>query len=235
MALFDCTCDAVSGHARALTYTTAHGDFHTPDVHARGHLRHGEGDHHRPAARARQPGGAREHLPLGHAPRRGAGGRGRGHPPLHELRRPHAHRLRRIPGVLACRHREARPTTGSRSSPSTTAARSTGRPRRTCASRKLIGADIAMQLDQCAPYPATREFVGARRGLLQRLGAPLPGSPQAARPDALRHRAGRHAPGFAFGKRAAAARDRGRSRWLRAGGASAATASAAIPWARITR
>ena len=30
MALFDCTCDAVSGHARALTYTTAHGDFHTP-------------------------------------------------------------------------------------------------------------------------------------------------------------------------------------------------------------
>ena len=30
MALFDCTCDATSGHARALTYTTAHGDFHTP-------------------------------------------------------------------------------------------------------------------------------------------------------------------------------------------------------------
>ena len=30
LALFDCTCDAVSGHARALTYTTAHGDFHTP-------------------------------------------------------------------------------------------------------------------------------------------------------------------------------------------------------------
>ena len=30
MALFDCTCDATSGHARALTYTTAHGDFRTP-------------------------------------------------------------------------------------------------------------------------------------------------------------------------------------------------------------
>ena len=76
-------------------------------VHARGHLRHGEGDHHRPAARARQPGGAREHLPLGHAPRRGAGGRSRGHPPLHELRRPHAHRLRRLPSIQPRRHREA--------------------------------------------------------------------------------------------------------------------------------
>ena len=30
MALFDCTCDAKSGNARALTFTTAHGDFHTP-------------------------------------------------------------------------------------------------------------------------------------------------------------------------------------------------------------
>lgn len=30
MALFDCTLDAQCGHARALTYTTAHGDFHTP-------------------------------------------------------------------------------------------------------------------------------------------------------------------------------------------------------------
>ena len=30
MALFDCTCDAQSGNARALTFTTAHGDFHTP-------------------------------------------------------------------------------------------------------------------------------------------------------------------------------------------------------------
>lgn len=30
MALFDCNIDATSGAARALTYTTAHGDFHTP-------------------------------------------------------------------------------------------------------------------------------------------------------------------------------------------------------------
>ena len=30
MALFDCTCDAKSGNARALTFTTAHGDFRTP-------------------------------------------------------------------------------------------------------------------------------------------------------------------------------------------------------------
>ena len=30
MALFQCTVDGRSGHARALTYTTAHGDFHTP-------------------------------------------------------------------------------------------------------------------------------------------------------------------------------------------------------------
>lgn len=30
MALFDCTIDAQSGHARALTYETAHGNFQTP-------------------------------------------------------------------------------------------------------------------------------------------------------------------------------------------------------------
>ena len=30
MGLFHCTVDGRSGHARALTYTTAHGDFHTP-------------------------------------------------------------------------------------------------------------------------------------------------------------------------------------------------------------
>lgn len=30
MALFDCSIDATSGAARTLTYTTAHGDFHTP-------------------------------------------------------------------------------------------------------------------------------------------------------------------------------------------------------------
>lgn len=30
MALFDCTIDAQSGHARALTYETAHGSFQTP-------------------------------------------------------------------------------------------------------------------------------------------------------------------------------------------------------------
>lgn len=30
MTLFDCKLDAQSGHARALTYTTAHGDFQTP-------------------------------------------------------------------------------------------------------------------------------------------------------------------------------------------------------------
>ena len=30
MALFDCACEATSGHARALSYETAHGTFHTP-------------------------------------------------------------------------------------------------------------------------------------------------------------------------------------------------------------
>lgn len=30
MALFDCTCEAQSAHARALTYETAHGTFQTP-------------------------------------------------------------------------------------------------------------------------------------------------------------------------------------------------------------
>ena len=30
MALFDCTCEATSGHARALSFETAHGTFQTP-------------------------------------------------------------------------------------------------------------------------------------------------------------------------------------------------------------
>ena len=168
--------------------------FPHPDVHARGHLRHGEGDHHRPAARARQPGGAREHLPLGHAPRGGAGGRGRGHPPLHELRRPHAHRLRRIPGVLAGRHREALRRRGH----VPVHLRRQQDPLDARGEHAHPGAHRRRHRHAAGPVrplPRHPRVRGARRGLLQRLGASLPGGPYAPRSDALRHRAGRHAPG----------------------------------------
>ena len=61
--------------------------------------------------------------------------------------------------------------------------------------QEQLGADIAMQLDQCAPYPADARVRGTRRGPVGQLGAPLPGVPHASRPDAFRHRPGRHAPG----------------------------------------
>ncbi len=47
----------------------------------------------------------------------------------------------------------------SPSSLSTTAAKIHWTPEENMRIQELIGADIAMQLDQCAPYPATREFV----------------------------------------------------------------------------
>ena len=108
MALFDCTCEATSGHARALSYETAHGNVPDAHVHARGHERHGEGRHRGSAARPRRPGGAREHVPPVAAPRRRRGGRGGRGAPLHELRRPHAHRFGRVPGVQPGRHAQAR-------------------------------------------------------------------------------------------------------------------------------
>ena len=61
--------------------------------------------------------------------------------------------------------------------------------------QEQLGADIAMQLDQCAPYPAERSFVERAVDLSASWARRCLGVPHASRPDAFRHRPGRHAPG----------------------------------------
>ena len=68
-------------------------------VHAGGHLRRGEGDVARRAARARRADRARQHLPPVAAPRPGCHPGARRPAPLHGLGRADPHRLRRLPGL----------------------------------------------------------------------------------------------------------------------------------------
>ena len=90
-----------------------------------------------------------------------------------------------------------------------------------------LGADIAMQLDQCPPVPC-REVPGRRSRRAQRcLGRPLQSRPPPRRPGALRHRAGRRLRGPAARERPAHRRARPtglRHRRLLGGGAARAHA-----------
>ncbi len=70
-------------------------------LHARGHASGGEGAVDRVAPRGRVPGSPREHLPSPAPPRCGSVPARGWHPPVHELARLGAHRLRRVPDLLA--------------------------------------------------------------------------------------------------------------------------------------
>ena len=74
---------------------------------------------------------------------------------------PDPHRLRRLPGVLAARHREDRRATASRSGPSTTARSRGSRPELAMEIQRTLGSDIAMCFDECPPGEAERQAVAA--------------------------------------------------------------------------
>lgn len=158
MALFDCTLDGCDGHARALTYETAHGPFRTPMF-----------------------------MPVGtHATVKGItvdqlhelGAQVVLANTYHLAMRPGADLIAEAGGIHRFMHYDGPMLTDSGgfqvfsladtvklSDDGVTfqsiydGARVHWTPEENMAVQQLIGADIAMQLDQCAPYPATREFV----------------------------------------------------------------------------
>ena len=158
MALFDCTVDGTSGHARALTYTTAHGDFQTPMF-----------------------------MPVGtHATVKGItpdrleelGAQVVLANTYHLAMRPGAELVAEAGGVHEFMHYFGPMLTDSGGfqifSLADTVkltddgvefksiydgARVFWTPEENMRIQELIGADIAMQLDQCPPYPAERSFV----------------------------------------------------------------------------
>lgn len=158
MALFDCTCDARSGHARALTYETAHGSFQTPmfmpvGTHA--------------TVKGVLPSTLRElesQVVLANT--------------YHLAMRPGADLVEEAGGIHEFMHYDGPMLTdsggfqvfsladtvklsddGVRFQSIYDGAKIFWTPEENMAIQQKIGADIVMQLDQCAPYPATREFV----------------------------------------------------------------------------
>ncbi len=158
MALFDCTIDARSGHARALTYETAHGSFQTPmfmpvGTHA--------------AVKGVMPSqlhdlGAQVVLANTYhlAMRPGAdliaeaGG-------IHEFMCYDGPMLTDSGGfqVFSLADTASLAEDGVTFRSIYDGAEVHWTPEENMAVQQKIGADIVMQLDQCAPYPAERAFV----------------------------------------------------------------------------
>ena len=158
MALFDCTCEARSGHARALSFETAHGAFQTPmfmpvGTHA--------------TVKGITVGQLRElqsQVVLGNT--------------YHLSLRPGADLVAEAGGLHRFMHYDGPMLTDSGgfqvfSLADTVKLDDDGltfksiydgakirwTPEDNMRIQQQLGADIAMQLDQCAPYPAERDFV----------------------------------------------------------------------------
>ncbi len=158
MALFDCTCEARSGHARALSFETAHGTFRTPMFMPVGTSA---------SVKGVTVGQLREldaQVVLANT--------------YHLSLRPGADVVAEAGGVHAFMHYDGPMLTDSggfqvfsladtlkldddgltfRSIYDGATVRWT--PEDNMRIQEQLGADIAMQLDQCAPYPAERAFV----------------------------------------------------------------------------
>ena len=158
MALFDCTCEARSGHARALSYETAHGTFRTPMFMPVGTSATVKGVL---PAQLHERG---TQVVLANT--------------YHLAMRPGADVVAEAGGVHAFSGYDGPMLTDSGgfqvfSLADTVKLDDDGvtfqsiydgskvrwTPEENMRIQELIGADIAMQLDQCAPYPAERSFV----------------------------------------------------------------------------
>lgn len=158
MALFDCALDAQSGHARALTYETAHGSFSTPMFMPVGTSATVKG------VTVGQLRELQSQVVLANT--------------YHLSLRPGADVVEEAGGVHAFSHYDGPMLTDSggfqvfsladtlkldadgltfRSIYDGTKVRWT--PESNMAIQQQLGADIVMQLDQCAPYPAEKDFV----------------------------------------------------------------------------
>ncbi len=158
MALFDCTIDAVSGSARSLTFETAHGTFSTPMFMPVGTSATVKGI----MPSVLEELGAQVVLANTY----------------HLSMRPGAEIVAEAGGIHQFMHYPGPILTDSGgfqvfSLADTVKLSDDGvafksiydgsdifwTPEENIAIQELIGADIMMQLDQCAPYPASREFV----------------------------------------------------------------------------
>ena len=158
MALFDCVCEAESGHARALAYETAHGTFRTPMFMPVGTSATVKG------VTAGQLRDLQSQVVLANT--------------YHLSLRPGADVVEAAGGVHRFMNYDGPMLTDSggfqvfsladtvkldadgltfRSIYDGAKVRWT--PEENMRIQEQLGADIAMQLDQCAPYPAERAFV----------------------------------------------------------------------------
>ena len=146
---------------------------------------------------------ARQHLPPDAAARRRRGRRPRRPARLHGLVGSRAHRLGRLPGVLARTRRSTTTALTFRSTYDGSRHRLT--PEGAVEIQEQLGADIQMVLDVCPPLPSPDPRSIRRGGRPD--GAAGPTRAQAAArtartgPGAVRHRAGRCRPGAAGASR----------------------------------
>ena len=173
-------------HARAGVLHTPHGDVPHAHLHAGRHRGHGQG-HHRPTPLER-PGrqGLAERTPTTSrsAPAPTWWRRWAASTEFMQWRRPHPHRLRRLPGLqpradvlqaLQCRRRASASIDYDGSWVEWS-------PEKNMEITQKLGADIVMQLDQCVGYPAPRSQGRALGGALQHVGATA-AWPPTRRPD----------------------------------------------------
>lgn len=158
MALFDCTCDAKSGNARALTFTTAHGDFHTPMFMPVGTSATVKGITPPQLRKLKSQVVLANTYHLSQRPGEDvvadAGG-------VHKFMNYDGPMLTDSGGFQIFSLADTRKLDDDgvtfRSIYDGSYVRWT--PEENMRIQEALGADIAMQLDQCPPYPATREFV----------------------------------------------------------------------------
>ena len=158
MALFDCTCDATSGHARALTYTTAHGDFHTPMFMPVGTSATVKGI---TTSQLRELGSQVVLANTYHLAMRPGADLGAEAGGIHRFMNYDGPMLTDSGGfqVFSLADTVKLSDDGVTFQSIYDGSKIHWTPEENMRIQELIGADIAMQLDQCAPYPATREFV----------------------------------------------------------------------------
>ena len=158
MALFDCTCDAKSGNARALTFTTAHGDFHTPMFMPVGTSATVKGITSPQLRELKSQVVLANTYHLSQRPGEDVVAQAGG---VHKFMNYDGPMLTDSGGFQIFSLADTRKLDDDgvtfRSIYDGSYVRWT--PEENMRIQEALGADIAMQLDQCPPYPATREFV----------------------------------------------------------------------------
>ena len=158
MALFNCTCDAKSGNARALTFTTAHGDFHTPMFMPVGTSATVKGITPPQLRKLKSQVVLANTYHLSQRPGEDVVAQAGG---VHKFMNYDGPMLTDSGGFQIFSLADTRKLDDDgvtfRSIYDGSYVRWT--PEENMRIQEALGADIAMQLDQCPPYPATREFV----------------------------------------------------------------------------